>query len=270
MTAYALGHSSSEQERLQAQAGYLRGITESIWRTAGIGTGMRVLDVGCGVGDTTFLAADLVGPSGVVIGVDRSAEAIRTAQQRAGAAGRRNVQFVEAELGSPLADQDLFDAVVGRLILVHQPNIVAALRSLHAFVRPGGLFAFHEGDLQFKGVSDPSSELAERVSFWLREGCRLGGMQVNAVSQMPRFFYEAGLGWPDTVLHTLVCSGSESFGPAYVVRTLRPLAVLLERSGIVTADELGIDTLEARLRESCANGAVSLNVVGGGAWVRQR
>ena len=78
MAEYSLGHSAAELERLRRQAGYLRGITESIWRTAGISPGLRVL----GVGDTTFLAADLVGPGGFVIGVDRSAAALATARRQ--------------------------------------------------------------------------------------------------------------------------------------------------------------------------------------------
>src|SRR5947209_4731229 len=122
MAEYSLGHSAAEQERLQRQAGYLRGITESIWRTAGIAHGLRVLDVGCGVGDTTFLAADLVGRDGSVIGVDRSADALATARQRADTDGRLNVHFVQAELGAPIPDQGPFDAVVGRYVLVHQQD----------------------------------------------------------------------------------------------------------------------------------------------------
>src|ERR1700736_370595 len=108
MPEYSLGHSAAEQERLQRQAGYLRGITESIWRSAGIAPGMRVLDVGCGVGDTTFLTADIVGPGGLVVGVDRSADALAAAQQRAKTDGRTNVLFVQSELGSPIADQEPF------------------------------------------------------------------------------------------------------------------------------------------------------------------
>jgi SAM-dependent methyltransferase len=222
------------------------------------------------VGDTTFLAADLVGPNGFVVGVDRSADAISTARQRAEAAGRLNVQFVQGELGAPIAHQDLFDAIVGRLVLVHQPDIVAALRGLRGLARQGGLLAFHEIDFEFKGLTDPSSDLVETVLGWIHEACRLGGIQLNAVSQMPRYFYEAGLGWPETVLHMLVSSGPDGFGPAYAVRTLRSLAPLLERSGVVTARELDLDTLEARLRKACANGAPSLYGVNGGAWVRLR
>jgi ubiquinone/menaquinone biosynthesis C-methylase UbiE len=268
MTTYSLGHSSTEQERLQAQAQYMRGITQSIWSSAGVVAGMRVIDVGCGVGDTTFLAAELVGPSGFVIGVDRSTEALATARQRAGAAGIKNVQFCEVDVHSPSVDmQHAFDAAVGRLILVHQPDVPLALRSIKQLIRPGGLLAFHEAEFQMEFSGEPTSALAGTVIAWLREACRLAGMQSNAVSQMPRYFYEAGLGWPATRLHTLVSSGADSFGPSYLTHSLRSLLPVLERAGIAESDEIDLDTLEARLRASCANGAVSCAFVNGGSWV---
>jgi ubiquinone/menaquinone biosynthesis C-methylase UbiE len=269
MSDYSLGHSVAEQERLQRQAGYLRGITESIWRAAGIAPGLQVLDVGCGVGDTTFLAADLVGPGGFVIGMDRSADAIATARQRAETEGRRNVLFVQGEIGSLVPGRGPFDAVVGRYVLIHQQDIVAALRSLHGLVRPGGLLAFHEIELDLRFVSDPSSDFANRVYFWLREAFRLGGAQLHVVSQMPRYFYEAGFGWPETEIHPLVGCGPDSFGPGYVVSTLSNIAPLLIKAGVATADELGLETLEARLRESCANGAASMAQINGGVWARR-
>jgi ubiquinone/menaquinone biosynthesis C-methylase UbiE len=230
---------------------------------------MRVMDVGCGVGDTTFLAADLVGPNGFVVGIDRSPDAIATARQRAETVGRPNVQFVVADLGSPIAEQELFDAVVGRYVLVHQQDIVAALRSLRDLVRPGGLIAFHEIELGTTQVADPSSELVERVRFWLREAFRVGGVQLDAVSQMPRYFYEAGLGWPETSIYTTVSSGPDGFGPDWIVSTLRSLASLLEQAGVAARNELGLETLAARLRESCANGAASVVTVNGGVWARR-
>ena len=269
MAEYSLGHSAAEQERLQRQAGYLRGITESVWRTAGIALGQRVLDVGCGVGDTTFLAADLVGPGGFVVGVDRSADALATARHRAETDSRPNVLFVQGEIGAPIPEQGPFDAVVGRYVLVHQQDIAATLRSLHALIRPGGLAAFHEVELDLRFVSDPSSDFALRVYSWLGEAFRLGGAQLHVVSQMPRYFHEAGFGWPETQIHPLVGCGPDSFAPSYIVGTLRSLAPLLEKAGVVTAGELGLDTLEARLRESCANGAASLAQVNSGVWARR-
>src|SRR5262249_45415890 len=92
---YLMGHSQSEQDRLLLQASILRPWTGDFFRTAGLVSGMRVLDVGCGLGDVSFLAAELVGQTGTVIGIDREPLSIERAAhraERAGMAGR--VRFV--------------------------------------------------------------------------------------------------------------------------------------------------------------------------------
>ena len=73
---YILGHEQSEIDRLMVQSALMRPFTERLFKAAGMSTGMRVLDLGCGAGDVSMLAADLVGPSGSVIGIDRSLEVI--------------------------------------------------------------------------------------------------------------------------------------------------------------------------------------------------
>src|SRR5262249_26099103 len=88
---YILGHSDREIRRLIFQAALLRPITERLMRDAGIGPGMRVLDCGCGAGDVSMLAAELVGGSGTVVGIDRSRAAIGVAEERARAAGLAQV-----------------------------------------------------------------------------------------------------------------------------------------------------------------------------------
>ena len=78
--AYALGHSEYELDRLIAQARVMDPITERFFREAGVGPGMRVLDVGSGAGDVAFLAAAIVGPTGEVVGVDRAESALDVAR----------------------------------------------------------------------------------------------------------------------------------------------------------------------------------------------
>jgi ubiquinone/menaquinone biosynthesis C-methylase UbiE len=79
---YVLGQSTREDERLMLQGRILRPYTEKFFRTAGISPGMRVLDLGFGVGDVALLAADIVGPGGRVVGLDRDANGLERARQR--------------------------------------------------------------------------------------------------------------------------------------------------------------------------------------------
>ena len=118
---YALGHSDRELERLRAQERLVGPATRQFFGEAGIDTGMRVLDVGSGAGDTAFLAADLVGETGEVIGTDKAAAAVVAATARAKARSLRNVSFREGDPGEMTFDRP-FDAVVGRYVLLFQAD----------------------------------------------------------------------------------------------------------------------------------------------------
>ncbi|HET7447040.1 MAG TPA: class I SAM-dependent methyltransferase [Methyloceanibacter sp.] len=113
---YILGHSPHELRRLILQAEILRPITERLLKEAGIKLGMRVLDLGCGTGDVAMLAAELVGPKGDVVGIDRSDEAICLARDRASRAGYGNIEF-RSGAAEVFADFATFDLAVGRYVL---------------------------------------------------------------------------------------------------------------------------------------------------------
>ena len=112
--------------------------TADVLRRSGIERGMRVLDLGCGVGDVSLWIARLVGPSGLVVGVDESAEAIDVAQKRATVAGQCYwTRFVRADPDT-FVPHEPFDAVVVRLTLLGQGGPATFLR-LSAFVRRDGV-----------------------------------------------------------------------------------------------------------------------------------
>ena len=91
---YPLGHSPAELDRLAIQAQRLAEDSVTLLRRAGIAPGQRVLDIGCGPGDLSLHAAELVGPQGRVVGIDASAAAIDAARTRAAKLGCGNVEFV--------------------------------------------------------------------------------------------------------------------------------------------------------------------------------
>jgi SAM-dependent methyltransferase len=115
----------------------MRRLRFSVWRirrpcydrspsvsSAGINAGVRVLDLGCGAGDVSMLAAELVGPGGSVVGIDRSQEVLKVARERAQEAGLRQIRFVRSSVKEFVVDEP-FDLVIGRYILVHQSEPVA-------------------------------------------------------------------------------------------------------------------------------------------------
>ena len=140
---YFLGAASAEHARLIRQAAIWDPFTERLFREAGIGPGQRVLDIGSGVGDVAMLAAKLVGPSGVVVGVERDRKTIAMARSRVTEAGLSNVSFVESDVRN-IPSREPFDAAVGRAILQYLPEAGDGLRSLAAFVQPGGVVAFQD------------------------------------------------------------------------------------------------------------------------------
>ena len=165
---YALGYSANELRRLERQGAFFRDLTEDLLKRAGVRDGMRVLDLGCGVGDTSLLAARLIGPSGVVVGVDRSTKAIDVAQRRATTARPRNsIQFVVADLDTFVPDEP-FDAVIGRLVLLYLRDPAATLRRLSAYVRPGGVVAFQEMAMPLARSNPDGAHFRARIGSWPR------------------------------------------------------------------------------------------------------
>src|SRR5262245_34156229 len=137
---YILGHSDAEIRRLQTQAAILRPITERLLRCAGIQTGMRVLDLGSGAGDVAMLAAALVGPSGPVVATARNLQVLSMATQRARTCGAQHLACHEASADT-FVDNAGFDLVVGRYVLIHQPDPAAFLRVAAQLAKPGGTIA---------------------------------------------------------------------------------------------------------------------------------
>ena len=120
--SYVLGNTLQEQERLKLQGRFLEKWTEQFFLSAGLEPGMNVLDLGCGMGDVSLLAARLVGPTGRVTGIDRDPVVIAKARQRArDEGGGSEIEFVQAELLKFRSDQK-FDAVVGRYVLFFSPT----------------------------------------------------------------------------------------------------------------------------------------------------
>lgn len=266
--AYVLGHSNREIERLKAQARLIDPITQRFFREAGVVPSMRVLDVGSGPGDVAFLAADLVGEGGHVVGVDRVPAALEVARARAKEQSRRNVEFRDGD-PAEMKFEAPFDVVLGRYVLQFQKDPAAMLRKLARHARPGGLVVFHEID--WGGLASfPSAPTFDRCARWGAETLRLHGTESRMGMKLHSTFVGAGLPAPTLRLEALAGGGASS---SDVVQLLTDLMVILlpemERLGVATAAELDLETLGARMQaEAITNSSVLVGQNQIGAWAR--
>jgi ubiquinone/menaquinone biosynthesis C-methylase UbiE len=190
---YILGHSESELRRLMRQSAMLSPITRRLLGDAGLSRDMRVLDVGCGTGDVSMLAADIVGSGGVVVGIDRSKEAIALARERAQAAGYDNIEFHESTAEAFNA-RDPFDFAVGRYVVVHQPDPAAFIRTVATHVRPGGVVAFHEvAAHDIHSLTEPPNPLFSQVFAWVNTAFQSVLPHPDAGPRIVEHFHNAGV-----------------------------------------------------------------------------
>ena len=109
---------------------------------ARIAAGERVLDVGCGCGDTTLELARRVGPKGRVLGIDVSAGMVARAAETAGDAGLRNVLVENADAQTHRFPRGEFDVLYSRFGVMFFADAAAAFTNLRSALRPGGRVAF--------------------------------------------------------------------------------------------------------------------------------
>jgi ubiquinone/menaquinone biosynthesis C-methylase UbiE len=241
-----MGHDDRERRRLALQASILNPFTDHLLRRAGISTGMRVLDIGCGVGDVSLLAARIVGQSGRVTSLDFDGQALKTLKDRANAEVLGNIACVEGNVH----DWDSghrFDAVIGRHILIHSKNPLEVLQRTAGMLQPRGLAVFHEYDFSVMHRAWPPAPLRDWVMgvfarffeavCFSNMGSRLWTLLVNA-----------GFENPDCRAEYPIGGGSDSPYFEWIVESLRSILPRALALGMVSEGEMGIDTLEERLR----------------------
>ena len=215
---------------------------------------MRVLDVGCGPGDVSFLLSEVVGAGGSVVGVERDEEACGRARQRAAESGVENVEFVCGDFREVELTGDPFDALVGRLVLMYQGDPPAAVRAAARHVRPGGVVVFAEMCLRTGSaipqrflVSWPHTPASERLSEWIDGAFGGLGTQPDMGMRLPATFAQAGLQpSPDLDSEVAIAVGEEAVsGVVDLARSLLPGIVA---AGVASEEEVDIDTLAERLR----------------------
>jgi SAM-dependent methyltransferase len=270
---YVMGRSEGETRSLVERAEFFKRPTRLLFEDAGITTGMKVLDIGSGPGDVALLAAELVGATGRVVGVDMNPAIAAAARARAQAAGMTHVSFIAGDIREVELDHD-FDAVVGRFVLMYSADPVATLRAALRAVRADGLAAFYEANVGSAVVSHPPSPLHQWFGRCCSETFARGGVELAMGTKLHQVFLAAGLEAPRMCTDALIGGGSdwvERFVSVFGASQLRSIMPLILQYGVATEDEIAIETFDRRYRkEVLSQGSVIQWFPCVGAWGRKR
>jgi ubiquinone/menaquinone biosynthesis C-methylase UbiE len=247
---YILGHDNPEIQRLQLQANVISPVTQRLIRECGIAPGMRVLEIGCGIGDVSMLLAEAVGETGSVTAFDREPRAIETAQARAAAAGYRQIEFLVTS-NDAFPDRGKFDAAMGRYVLVHQADPIAMIRRAAEAVRPAGIVAFQEPALHVNALTLPIVELYSNLEHSLTSVFASTLRNYDVGGRFVACFEDAGLPTPHLIWES-ISGGPESPVWRLSVMTYQTMLPHIVRLGLALEDQDDPSALTERLTAAAA------------------
>jgi SAM-dependent methyltransferase len=141
---YVLGTHEEELARLGLQHRIWRPVALDCWQKAGVTVGSRVLDLGAGPGYATTDLAEIVGPTGKVVAVERSSNFLRALEERSRERSLANVETHELDLMTDNLPEGPYDFSWCRWVASFLTDPALLIQKLAAVMRPGGMAIFHE------------------------------------------------------------------------------------------------------------------------------
>jgi len=189
---YILGSSNKEFKRLDLQAQIFEKESLQTLQLAGIRSGMHCADIGCGIGDMTFMMAKLVGKSGSVIGIDRNSDVIEVCKKRAAKENITNVKFFVGDVYDNELSKDSFDLVFSRFLFQHLEEPKRALKAMTKLVTVGGMVVAEENDHDI-WLTYPSSAGLEKLRRVYVDLLGLSNCDELIARKLYKLFSECGL-----------------------------------------------------------------------------
>lgn len=234
MERYVIRGGRAGYERLQLLARSRWPDTRALFERAGVGPGLRCIDLGCGGGAVTLEMAKLVAPDGVVLGVDMDEIKLALARTTATEQGLTNVTFQALNVHA-WDDPASYDVVYCRFLLHHLSKPLDVLRRMWTAARPGGVLIVEDADFDGWDCHPTNEGFAFFLRIYAQVIARRGGDHATG-RKLYGYFLDAGISDPQVSLVSPLYLAGEA--KTLALSTLEATGEAIVAEGIASEDEL--------------------------------
>jgi SAM-dependent methyltransferase len=239
MSRYVLRGGEAGAVRLRLLARVMWPQTEPLLQRAGLREGLRVLDIGCGIGEVSVKLAERVGPGGAVVGIDIDGTALEVGRrevERRGLAVRfRRASVLEYD------EESTYDLVFCRFVLSHLPDPEKALTGLVRALRPGGVLVVEDTD--FAGTFRyPDCPALDRYRGWYQTVVKRNGGDSCIGPRLLGMLLDAGV--EDVRLGVVLPTFRDGEGKTLAAVTLDHIRETVLVAGLASPEELDATAAE--------------------------
>src|SRR5215467_96018 len=227
--------------------------TRDLLNVAGLRPGMRVAEIGCGIGLTAQWISEKVGASGSVVALDSSSEQLEIASRCAGEVGTKNLSFNQGDAYETGLTRDSFDLVYARFLLCHVADPERALTEMRSLLKPGGTLVCEDHD--DGGIfTEPTTHAYKRLVEISNAVNHSSGLDSYIGLKLPRLFREVGFIQPEAKLNQIALLRGEE--KRFWELTLREAAPAILAANASTSEEL--DAISGEMREIAKDESILL------------
>lgn len=221
-------------------------ITRRLIEAGNIKSGMKVLDLGCGDGNVTFMLSKYIGSDGIVVGIDSNENAIKSAIKKSKEYGHSNLYFQVADITQEFKiEYSDFDAIIVRRVLMYLPDSQKAIENSMKYLKPSGLFLVQENNISHTPIGLDSLPLHNKINGLIKKTLEKENVNSNIGFELHTILSNTGLIVEKIWAEALLCTPNQHTPWAFLAKVLKDR--MIAQKVINDVSDLELDTIEERL-----------------------
>jgi 2-polyprenyl-3-methyl-5-hydroxy-6-metoxy-1,4-benzoquinol methylase len=221
-------------------------ITRKLIERGEIKSGMKILDLGCGDGNVTFLLSNYVGPEGIVVGIDSNENAIGNAKKKSKEFGLSNLYFIVGDITQDFKiEHSNFDVIIVRRVLMYLSNPQSTIATAMKYLKPNGIFLAQENNISKTPIGLESMPHHKKINDLIRKTLERENVNINLGFELCTILTDSGLKVENVWAEAVLSTPSQPTPWFFLAQVMKDR--MLTHKVISDVSELELETLGERL-----------------------